>query len=178
MGLRRRSTSQRRCLCDLLRLNQEFRKYFPACSYIPVLRSERGRYWFNENLLISEINEREYNIAQSIIKILDEYIEVKQNAFERFINSCKKIKALQEANKDEAIGFVTALLAPNVDARLFEIVSYSILKYHYHDQIVYFGFELDDIQEENLRLYKTGRTNANDGGIDFVMKPLGRFWAA
>src|SRR5690606_37979292 len=23
---------------------------------------------------------------------------------------------------------------------------------------------------------KTGRTNANDGGIDFVMKPLGRFF--
>jgi hypothetical protein len=27
-----------------------------------------------------------------------------------------------------------------------------------------------------LKLYKTGRTNANDGGIDFVMKPLGRFF--
>jgi hypothetical protein len=25
-------------------------------------------------------------------------------------------------------------------------------------------------------LYKTGRTNANDGGIDFVMRPLGRFY--
>ncbi len=27
-----------------------------------------------------------------------------------------------------------------------------------------------------MELYKTGRTNANDGGIDFVMKPLGRFF--
>jgi len=27
-----------------------------------------------------------------------------------------------------------------------------------------------------LKLFKTGRTNANDGGIDFVMKPLGRFF--
>jgi hypothetical protein len=25
-------------------------------------------------------------------------------------------------------------------------------------------------------LYKTGRTNANDGGIDFVMRPPGRFF--
>ena len=25
-------------------------------------------------------------------------------------------------------------------------------------------------------LYKTGRTNANDGGIDFVMRPVGRFF--
>ena len=30
--------------------------------------------------------------------------------------------------------------------------------------------------KHNLILYKTGRTNANDGGIDFVMKPLGRFF--
>lgn len=35
---------------------------------------------------------------------------------------------------------------------------------------------MDNIQEENLKLYKTGRTNANDGGIDFVMRPLGRFF--
>ena len=27
-----------------------------------------------------------------------------------------------------------------------------------------------------MTLYKTGRTNANDGGIDFVMRPLGRFF--
>lgn len=27
-----------------------------------------------------------------------------------------------------------------------------------------------------MHLYKTGRTNANDGGIDFVMRPLGRFF--
>jgi len=32
------------------------------------------------------------------------------------------------------------------------------------------------LAEEALILYKTGRTNANDGGIDFVMKPLGRFF--
>jgi len=32
------------------------------------------------------------------------------------------------------------------------------------------------VEEDNLELYKTGRTNANDGGIDFVMKPLGRFF--
>ncbi len=30
--------------------------------------------------------------------------------------------------------------------------------------------------EEKLTLFKTGRTNANDGGIDFVLKPLGRFF--
>jgi len=32
------------------------------------------------------------------------------------------------------------------------------------------------LAQEKLALFKTGRTNANDGGIDFVMKPLGRFF--
>jgi len=61
------------------------------------------------------------------------------------------------------------------DERLFEIVSYSILKYYYHDQTIW-GYEMDKLNTENLKLYKTGRTNANDGGIDFVMKPLGKFF--
>ena len=68
------------------------------------------------------------------------------------------------------------MLAPNVDARIFEIVSYSILKYFYHHQVVFFGFDLEKLKKEHLALFKTGRTNANDGGIDFVMRPLGRFF--
>lgn len=35
---------------------------------------------------------------------------------------------------------------------------------------------MDSLNQENLKLYKTGRTNSNDGGIDFVMKLLGRFF--
>jgi hypothetical protein len=50
------------------------------------------------------------------------------------------------------------------------------MKYHYRNQTIFWGFELDSLIEESLTLYKTGRTNANDGGIDFVMKPLGRFF--
>ena len=65
---------------------------------------------------------------------------------------------------------------PKQDARLFEIATYAILKEYYHDQKIFWGFAADDLNEENLILYKTGRTNANDGGIDFVMKPLGRFF--
>lgn len=77
---------------------------------------------------------------------------------------------------NEIKDFILELLAPNVDARIFEIVSFSILKYFFNDQSIFWGFEIDKLEEENLKLYKTGRTNANDGGIDFVMKPLGRFF--
>ena len=41
---------------------------------------------------------------------------------------------------------------------------------------MYFGYSADSVREEELQLYRTGRTNANDGGIDFVMRPVGRFF--
>ena len=100
----------------------------------------------------------------------------KQSAFKTFIETCKRLQAISSENDVSVIEFIAELLSPNSDARIFEIVSYAILRYYYHDQFVYFGYSIDSIQEENLTLYKTGRTNANDGGIDFVMRPLGRFF--
>ena len=58
----------------------------------------------------------------------------------------------------------------------FEIISYAILRNHYLNTKVYIGYSAEELKEEYLTLYKTGRTNANDGGIDFVMRPLGRFF--
>ena len=49
---------------------------------------------------------------------------------------------------------------------------YAILKNYYKNEKIYIGKTLDSIKEQYLELYKTGRTNANDGGIDFVMRPL------
>lgn len=48
--------------------------------------------------------------------------------------------------------------------------------HHYKNIKVYFGYTRETIAEIELELYKTGRTNANDGGIDFVMRPVGRFF--
>jgi hypothetical protein len=86
------------------------------------------------------------------------------------------LQTIGEAQSSTVRKFIEGLLEPNVDARLFEIVSYSILRSNYKDQKIFWGFERTNIKEEYLKLYKTGRTNANDGGIDFVMKPLGRFF--
>jgi len=156
------------------RMNQEFKKYFPTCDYIPILRDPKtNRYWFNENLLKIKVDGKDYNLAEAIIQIIDAYVETKKGAFEKFIRFCESAQKLAEK---EVIDFIGSLAEPTVDARVFEIISYSILKYYYHNQNIYWGFEIDKIQEENLKLYKTGRTNANDGGIDFVMKPLGRFF--
>ncbi|MDR1291661.1 MAG: hypothetical protein LBK06_10720 [Planctomycetaceae bacterium] len=159
------------------RMNSEFQKFFPNTEYIPILRNlETNRYWINENLLKITIDKKTFNIAETIIEIIDEYVRTKQDAFQRFVKSCENLQKIGTKSPQKVEEFIIGLLAPNVDARLFEIVSYSILKYYYHDQQIYWGFEIDNLNKENLALYKTGRTNANDGGIDFVMKPLGRFF--
>lgn len=159
------------------RMNSEFQKFFPSSEFIPILRNhETNRYWINDNLLTIKIDKTGFNIARAIIEIIDEYARTKQDAFQRFVKSCEELQEIEKTTPEKIEEFVIGLLAPNVDARLFEIVSYSILKYHYHDQQIFWGFELEKLNKENLILYKTGRTNANDGGIDFVMRPLGRFF--
>ena len=159
------------------RVNSEFQKYFPSSEFIPILRTpETNRYWINENLINIKLSDITFNIANAIIQIIDDYIQTKQDAFERFIKSCEALQAIGQTEPEKIEEFIVGLLAPNVDARLFEIVSYAILKFYYHEQQIIWGYEMTKLNTENLKLYKTGRTNANDGGIDFVMKPLGRFF--
>jgi hypothetical protein len=159
------------------RMNSEFQKFFPTSDTIPILRNlSTNRYWINENLLKVNVGIKSYNLASAIIAIIDEYAATKQDSFRRFITSCEQMQKVEGAKPEIVIQFISGLLAPNVDARLFEIVSYSILKFYYHDQHIFWGYEIDKLNKENLKLYKTGRTNANDGGIDFVMQPLGRFF--
>lgn len=157
------------------RMNEEFKRFFSQCEFTPIIRVAE-RYWFNENLIIVKASKKDFNISHAILEIIDAYVEVKRGSFEKFIDTCEKLKDLEEEKIPKTSEFVFGLLAPNIDARIFEIVSFAILKFFYFDQTVFFGFDLDEIEEENLKLYKTGRTNANDGGIDFVMKPLGRFF--
>ncbi len=159
------------------RMNSEFQKYFPSSEIIPILRNlETNRYWINENLLKIKVGKTEYNLASVIIEIIDEYSKTKQDAFQRFIKACEEMQEIESSKPEQVIEFISGLLAPNVDARLFEIVSYSILKFYYNDQHIFWGYEIDNLTKDNLKLFKTGRTNANDGGIDFVMQPLGRFF--
>lgn len=155
------------------RLNEEFKKFFPLIEKPILIRNtETSRYWINESL----VKYNEYNLSKVILKIIDKYISAKQDSMANFIKKCSELIELSDADTEKVHHFIKSLLDYKVDARLFEIVSYSILKFFYKDIAVFFGYDRENIFEENLRLYKTGRTNANDGGIDFVMKPLGRFF--
>ncbi|ACF14943.1 conserved hypothetical protein [Chloroherpeton thalassium ATCC 35110] len=155
------------------RLNEEFKKYFPTCRQLPVIRdAESNRYWINEHLIISG----RFNLARPMMEIIAAYVEARQRAFFEFTAYCRELIDLQEESPEKAVQFVKSLFRPNVDARIFEIASFAVLKEYYAGQKIYWGHSPKDLVEDPLILYKTGRTNANDGGIDFVMKPLGRFF--
>jgi len=159
------------------RMNDEFKKYFPTCSFIPIMRNvATNRYWINENLLRIEVADKKYNIAPAILRIIDAYVAAKRDAFETFIAACEQLQSLKAADAAKVQEFIKKLLQPNVDARVFEIASFGILRHFYGGTVIYWGWTENDLNEEYLTLYKTGRTNANDGGIDFVMRPLGRFF--
>lgn len=163
------------------RTNDEFKKFFPHINYQPIIRDLiTKKYWINDNLLKIDIFGNTYNIASSLIEIIDAYVCAKKVAFERFLEYTINLAKFSEADSTEVIEFIKQQIQPKVDARIFEIVSYSILKAHYSNTILYLGYIVEELNEETLTLYKTGRTNANDGDIDgdidFVMKPLGRFF--
>lgn len=164
------------------RLNDEFKKFYPTVGKPPIVRDvESQRYWIQEDLLQVTIRRKDgndylYNIASAIIDIIDAYVATKKAAFDGFLEACRQISELGKSNPKKAVDFVVQQLKPNVDARVFEIVSYAVLKAKFHQETVWIGKTKDNVSEEFLILYKTGRTNANDGGIDFVMKPLGRFF--
>lgn len=144
------------------RLNEEFRKFFGShIKHLPIIRDlSTKRYWINEKLLLIKINGDEVNIADVIIKIIDRYIVLKQEGYTHFIGICRALQKNFDSKK--VFDFINSIFSEDTDARLFEVASYCILKEHYKDK----GFHL----------YRTGRTNANDGGIDFVLKPEGRFF--
>ncbi len=160
------------------RLNEEFAKFFPLEENRPVIRDQTSRrYWINENLIVVSTSSGEtLNLANAILTTINSYVEAKSLAFETFIETCRNMQVIQTEKPIEALAFIEGLLQPNVDARLFEIVSFCILKAFYSAQSIFWGWAAEDLNQETLILYKTGRTNANDGGIDFVMKPLGRFF--
>ncbi|NCU19057.1 restriction endonuclease [Pallidibacillus pasinlerensis] len=153
------------------RLNEEFAKFHNGLT--PIIRdTEKSKYWFNEELLIFD----GINLAKDVIEIIDKYVELKSEIFELFFEKCIELENTYEENPQAAIDFIRDQLQPNIDARIFEIVAFCILKYVYIDKTVLFGFSEESLEEHNLVLYKTGRTNANDGGIDYLLKPLGKIY--
>ncbi len=144
------------------RLNQEFQKYFPLDDILPIIRDvSNNRYWLNEKLLKVRHRDETINIAKPVISIVEAYVKTRMDSFNSFMDECSQLLKIIDKDMESATDFVKQLLRPNVDARVFEIVSYAILKQHYAEKLLYWGWSPDELNKEFLILYKTGRTNAN-----------------
>lgn len=152
------------------RVNGEFENRFKEESAPPLIIIENGKYLLHITYLYVE----GIDISRICKKICEEYISILMLKDNKLITDIQQLINLDsiEEKKSKIVDFLEA----DAEARIFEIISYAILKNHYKNTKVYFGYTPNDLSEEELTLYKTGRTNANDGGIDFVMKPLGRFF--
>lgn len=155
------------------RCNDEFRKFFTSLGEVPITRNlETKRYWINERLL----KKGQRNIAKDILAIIDRYVELKLENFNTFFDACVQHKENYRQDPMASHDFIVGLLNPMVDARIFEIVSFCLTKYVYDGQTMVIGQTKETLTEVPVTLYKTGRTNANDGGIDFIMQPWGRIF--
>lgn len=151
------------------RVNGEFRNKFPNITNELIIINN-GKYLLH----IDYLYVGKSDISKTCCKIIEKYVELlilKDNTLIQILQQMQNLTDYSEKKKQ-----INALLSEDAEARIFEIISYAILKNHYKNIKVYFGYSRDSIREEELQLFKTGRTNANDGGIDFVMRPVGRFF--
>lgn len=150
------------------RVNGEFRNKVQADKDLIIIND--GKY----SLHIDFLYVCGKDISRLAKEIIEKYVQLlmeKDHALSFVLTQMKKAKALEEKKSQ-----INELLTEDAEARIFEIISFAILKSHYKSQRIFIGYSVDEIHEEYLQLFKTGRTNANDGGIDFVMRPLGRFF--
>ena len=151
------------------RVNSEFKNKIANVNNDLIVIND-GKYAIHiDYLYVNKID-----ISKVAIQIIEKYIYLLKKKDNKLSNDIENLIRMDSA-KDKKIK-ISEMLDENTEARIFEIVSYSILKNHYKNKKIYIGYSINDLKEEYLTLYKTGRTNANDGGIDFVMKPLGRFF--
>lgn len=151
------------------RVNSEFKNKFSNLDNTLII-TNNGKYLIHiDYLYVNNID-----ISEVACKIIEKYIELLRSKDKALINTLTKLQKIKNYNEKKE--YINNLITEDAEARIFEIISYAILKAHYKNIKVYFGYFKDDIKEVCLELFKTGRTNANDGGIDFVMRPIGRFF--
>ena len=151
------------------RVNGEFRNKFTDVANDLIIINN-GKYLIH----IDYIYVNDHDISKVCCRIIEKYVELLIKKDHALISILSEMQAMTDYSEKKAK--INELLTEDAEARIFEIISYSILKNHYKNITVYFGYSRDKIEEVQLQLYKTGRTNANDGGIDFVMRPVGRFF--
>lgn len=151
------------------RVNGEFMNKVEGATVDPIVIND-GKYALHINYLY--VNG--IDISKAVNALVEKYIALLKAKDNQLLSDLERLAA--ESDFESKKNIISELLTETAEARIFEIVSFAVLKAHYAEETVFIGRTIEEIHKESLCLYKTGRTNANDGGIDFVMKPLGRFF--
>ena len=165
------------------RLNQEFRKLFERTEQVPIIRvpipGKLGTtYKINENLLNIQ-NERleKRDFASLLSTILQLYFHLRETGSKDIIERCRELEASPLENEESIIQFFKQKLRHN-DARIFEVTAFVVFKAWYSTKKILIGENPKKLREVTLTLHRTGRAHANDGGIDYVLTPLGKYFQA
>lgn len=150
------------------RVNGEFRNRVHADKDLILVNN--GRY----ALHIDYLYVQGHDISLAAKEIIERYIYLLMEKDSALLSALAEIEEAVSINEKKIK--IGNLLTEDAEARIFEVISFAILKNHYKTQKIYIGSTIEQIHEEYMQLFKTGRTNANDGGIDFVMRPVGRFF--
>ena len=152
------------------RVNGEFKNKIVSGSGNDLIVINEGKYALHIDYLYVE----DIDISRIAMRIIEEYVHLLASKDSQLIADIEELISTKSTVDKRTK--ISLLLNEQSEARIFEIMAFSILKSHYKNIKVFFGYSREELQEQYLTLYKTGRTNANDGGIDFVMRPLGRFF--
>lgn len=162
------------------RLNDEVRRqYRVPDEMLPVQPADLGDKRKARKISLALLSEHGMNpreTAAYVVSSIDKYIQIIDD------NQTAYLTEIEHAHADADITrIVRRAFEVNSDARLFEIVSFALLHMHFHNYDI--RINVSDIEfispiaeSQKLILYRTGRTNANDGGIDFVLQPIGKFF--
>lgn len=156
------------------RLNDEVRRQYGAADdMLPVQPADLGDGRKARKISVVLLSENGMNpkeTAAYVVASIDKYIQIIDDNQTAYLNE------IESATTDsDFIELIKQAFEYSSDARLFEIISFALLHLHFYQTEV--TFTVNGVTNtENLYLYRTGRTNANDGGIDFVLKPLGKFF--
>lgn len=156
------------------RLNDEVRRQYGASDdMLPVQPADLGDGRKARKISVALLSENGMNpkdTAAYVVSSIDKYIQIIDDNQTAYLNEIETA-----ATDKDIVDLVKQAFEYNSDARLFEIISFALLYLHFQQTEVTISVS-GNTKTERLCLYRTGRTNANDGGIDFVLKPLGKFF--
>lgn len=152
------------------RANGEFANKIATTPDKQLILINEGKYMIHPDYIYVDGED----LSDLYIDVVDKYISLLIEKDQGLLHLIDELKNSEDLTVQKNL--ILNLLKEDSEARVFEIVAYALLANYYSKTKVFIGYSKEDLEEFYLKLYKTGRTNANDGGIDFVMKPLGRFF--